>query len=268
MMLPKHRKSGGLGPLGRLRLAAIERLVAARNRRAEAALKAMPALWGAIGEYTRESRVIGASMSDYLTLYEQVRTFKPREILECGTGVSTVVLAHALMENETDGAPRGRLTSMEEDAEWHRIAGANLPANLAPLVDLVHSPKVDGHFKIFRGVQYESVPQRPYDFVFSDGPERHSPVNGDKLFDLDLIQVVRRSEQPVRAVVDDHFLTFYVLQKVFGPEKARYSARHRLLFVGPVTKDDVRHLDRATFLPDLRVFAATELKLRMARGGG
>jgi predicted O-methyltransferase YrrM len=238
--------------------------VAARNRRAEARLKAVPGLWDSVMAYAKGSAVTGASMSDYWTLYEQVRSHKPREILECGTGVSTVVLAHALKENEAEGAPAGRVTSMEEDAEWHRAASANLPAHLAGAVDLRRSPKVDGFYKVFRGVQYESVPERPYDFVFSDGPERHSPVNGDKLFDLDLIHVVLRSETPVRAVVDNHYLTFYVLQKVFGLEKARYSVSHRLLFVGPVTRHDVRHLDRETFTPDLRLFGTTELKLRMA----
>jgi len=75
---------------------------------------------------------------------------------------------------------------------------------------------------------------------------------------------VRRSETPVRAVVDNHYLTFYVLQKVFGTDLARYSVKHRLMFVGPVTKDDVRHLRKENFIPDLRIFGETELKLRMA----
>ena len=108
------------------------------------------------------------------------------------------------------------------------------------------------------------MPDRPYDFVFSDGPERHSPVNGDKLFNLDLIQVVRRSERPVRAVVDNHYLTFYVLQKVFGLAKARYDSTRRLLFVGPVTKRDVGHLKKENFLQDLRLLRPTVLRLRMS----
>ena len=154
---------------------------------------------------------------------------------------------------------------MEDDRAWFEVAGSRLPAGVAPVVDLVHSPKVDGFYKCFRGVMYETLPDRAYDFIFSDGPDRHSPVNGDKLFNLDLINVVRRSEHPVRAVVDNHYLTFYILQKVFGVELARYSVSHKLMFVGPVTKDDVRFLKKESFLPDLRLFGTTELKLRMAR---
>ena len=113
-------------------------------------------------------------------------------------------------------------------------------------------------------MQYSEIPDRPYTFVFSDGPQRHSPVNGDKLFDLDLIHIVLRSDRVVNALVDNHYLTFYVFQKVFGPQLARYDVSRRLMFVGPVTNADVRHLKKENFLPDLRLFARTELKLRMA----
>lgn len=254
----------GLGPITRLRALIIDRQVAARNRRAEAALERIPQVAEAIREYSTKSDVTGASMSDYLTLYEEVRVKKPREILEFGTGFSTVVLAHAALANAAEGAALARITSMEEDAGWTRKAKQCLPADVAHVVDIVHSPKIDGSYKIFRGVQYEAIPERVYDFVFSDGPQRTSPVTGDNLFDLDLIQIVRQSETPVNAVVDDHFLTFYVLQKVFGTKLARYSASHRLMFVGPVTKDDVRHFRKENFVPDLRFFGRTELKLRMA----
>lgn len=255
----------GLAPLTRLRVASIDRMVRARNRHAERQLKSMERLWPLMMQAAAGTSVTGASYSDYLTLYQQVRFYKPREVLECGAGISTTVLAQALVENSEEGHGPGRVTSMEEDEEWAATARARLPDALAPLVDIVHSPKIDGFYKCFRGVQYMEVPERAYDFVFSDGPERHSPVTNDKLFNLDLIHVVRRADAPVRAVVDNHYLTFYVLQKVFGTELARYSVSHKLMFVGPVTRRDVRHLRKDNFLADLRAFGATELKLRMAR---
>ena len=49
-----------------------------------------------------------------------------------------------------------------------------------------------------------------------------------------------------------------------GLDKARYSVSHKLMFVGPVSKHDVRHLKKETFVADLRLFGTTELKLRMA----
>ena len=56
-----------------------------------------------------------------------------------------------------------------------------------------------------------------------------------------------------------------MLQKVFGPKLARYSIRHKRMFVGPVTKKDAERLRRENFLPDLRLLKDPELKLRMAR---
>ncbi|MGB7205054.1 MAG: class I SAM-dependent methyltransferase [Anderseniella sp.] len=254
----------GLPPLTRARAWLIEKLVARRNARAEATLMARPAFANAITEYAKVSNVTGASMSDYLTLYQEVRARKPLEVLEFGTGFTTVVMAQALIENAAEGAPLGRITSMEEHEGWTETALKALPKDVEHVVEIIHSPKIDGFYKLFRGVQYTSIPDRDYDFVFSDGPERHSPVNNDKLFDLDLIHIVRRSEKPIHAVVDNHYLTFYVLQKVFGTKLARYSPSHRLMFVGPVTKQDVRHLRKENFVPDLRLMGTTELKLRMA----
>jgi predicted O-methyltransferase YrrM len=264
--LPTLINTTRYGFLVKWRKTIVDRMVAARSRRAKATLKRHTELWSLMTEAAAGTAVTGASYSDYLTLYEQVKSFKPKEILECGTGITTVVLAQALLENarETGGDP-GRVTSMEDDQEWYDVAKTRLPEAVSSVVDLIHSPKVDGYYKCFRGVMYETVPDRPYDFVFSDGPDRHSPVNGDKLFNLDLINVVRRADRPVRAVVDNHYLTFYILQKVFGVSLARYSTSHKLMFVGPVTKDDVRFLKKESFIPDLRLFGTTELKLRMAR---
>ena len=235
------------------------------ERRAERALRRNDRLWTLLQAAAMGNPVTGVSYSDYMTLYDEVRRHKPCEILECGTGLSTIVLAQALRENEADGHARGRITSMEDNASWFENAKARFPNELLPFVEFVLSPKQDAVFKCFRGVGYSGVPDRPYDFVFSDGPDRRSPVNGDKLFNTDLIDVIRRSKQPVRAIVDDHFLTCYVLQTILGPENARYSARRKLLFVGPVTKDDVGYLERENFLPDLRLFGRTEFKLRMTR---
>lgn len=263
MAVPEDVSDQGLRV--RLRTRFIKAQLAWRNRRCEPHVRAMTALWDAMTEYSRRSRVTGASYSDYLTLYQQVRRWKPREILECGTGISTLVLAHALIDNARDGAPMGRITSMEDHEDWYHAAKDALPASLDGIVELVHSPKEDGFHRIFRGVRYHDVPRREYDFVFSDGPDRHSPVTGEKLFNLDLIDVIGRTEKPLRAVVDNHYLTFWVLQKLLGTERARYDVWRRLMFVGPVTRRDLGYLRREGFLPDMRLLGRTTLHLRLAR---
>lgn len=252
----------------RLRVRVIQAVRARRNRRAEQALRGHRALWAAMEEYARASNVTGASFSDYWTLYEEVRRWKPSEVLECGTGISTLVLAQALLDNQRDGSPPGRLTSVEDDRGWFERARNALPASFGDTVDLVNIAKTEGLHRIFRGVRYEYLPDRPYDFVFSDGPDRRSPLTGEKLFNLDLIEVIARSDRPVRAVVDNHYLTFYILQKLLGTDKARYDVWRKLMFVGPVTRSDLGYLRRENFLPDVRLMRQTELKLRLTRLGG
>jgi len=255
----------GLGLAVRLRTQLIKAQLRWRNRRCEPVLRRHRALWDAMADYARRSAVTGASYSDYLTLYRQVRRLRPAEILECGTGISTVVLAHALRDNARDGAPLGRVTSMEDHPRWYEAARAALPEDLHDVVEIVHSEKVDGFHRVFRGVRYAAVPPRGYDFVFSDGPDRRSPVTGEKLFNLDLIDVIARSERPLHAVVDNHYLTFWVLQKLLGVDKARYDVWRRLMFVGPVSRRDLRYLRREGFLPDMRLLGRTELHLRLTR---
>lgn len=266
--LPVPEDVAGMGLLVRLRTRVIKESLAWHNRRGERRLRRHPELWHRLTDYARASNVTGASYSDYVVLYEQVRRYRPREVLECGTGISTVVLAQALLDNAKDGAPPGRVTSLEDDDRWFAAARAALPADLDGVVELVHPRKVEGYHRIFRGVRYDHVPDRRYDFVFSDGPDRHSPVTGEKLFNLDLIDVIGRSETPLRAVVDNHYLTFYVLQKVLGTDKARYDPWRRLMFVGPVDRHDLRYLRRENFLPDLRMLGRTELRLRLTSHRG
>ena len=86
--VPTAVSAAAYGPLVRLRKWMVDRMVAKRARRAEAVLRANAELWGLMTRAAAGTAVTGASFSDYLTLYEQVRAFRPREILECGTGMT------------------------------------------------------------------------------------------------------------------------------------------------------------------------------------
>lgn len=64
-------------------------------------------LWNALQAYLQETKSTGCGYIDYACLYQTVRSTKPVEVLECGTGVSTLVIALALMENETETSRGG-----------------------------------------------------------------------------------------------------------------------------------------------------------------
>ena len=245
--------------------ALITRRLHANREAARRTLEDNAPLWRTLRDYLAKTTSTGGEYSDYLALYRHVRSHRPREILECGTGVSTVVLAHALLENERDHGIRGRIASMEDKEQWYRMAQDLLPAALSPYVDLVLSPRVEDGWYMFRGVRYEAVPDRPYDFVFVDGPDFDAPSDGTLTFDFDLIRVVEKADQPVHAIIDDRLSTSFVFQKVFGPDKTRYSTRDRLCFVGPVTRRDLLGMDaqKPCFIHSFRYFGNTVLKMRM-----
>lgn len=197
-------------------------------------------LWKELENYLKKTGSTGCSFSDYLILYSYIRKYKPIEVLECSTGVSTIVMAYGMMENENDGGVAGRITSMEESIEYYTAARQLIPPQLSKYIDMVQSQKVEGHHYFFRGVKYKSVPDREYDFVFIDGPTTSAPSDGQKTFDFDFIDVVLRSEKPVSAIVDCRLSTCYVLGKVLGKDKIKYDKIRSVGYIGPCTKFDIK----------------------------
>ncbi|OGZ12567.1 MAG: hypothetical protein A3D67_04135 [Candidatus Lloydbacteria bacterium RIFCSPHIGHO2_02_FULL_51_22] len=216
-------------------------------------------LWEAVNDY---HAMLGAgslrkNWTKYALLYSVVRRRKPQEVLELGSGMSTVIIAYALMENERDGYASGtpRLTSMEESERYHHQNTKAFPVFLKKYADIRMSQKTENFYHLFRGVSYADVPARPYDLVFVDGPTTRAPSDGHKTFDADLLNVVARSEKPVLAIVDLRLSALWVYEQVFGRAKVRLGHGGAYGFVGPVTKKDMRttnaiigmHTFRTTF---------------------
>jgi hypothetical protein len=231
--------------------------------RAHRDLASRRALWDMLQEYLRQSSSTGCSYTDYWQLYHQIRTRKPTEVLECGTGVSTLVIAHALMENERDTGQHARLTSMEESSEWLEMSRRLLPEQFHARVDFCLSDTVEDTFSLFRGVRYRDVPRRPYDFAFIDGPNYKTPKNGVATFDLDFLHLLRTADHPMAGLVDKRVSTCYVLQHVLGVNKVRYSPVLHLGFIEPCTKSDLgdlqMKLSSVNFENSFKVFGETRL---------
>lgn len=210
----------------------------------EKKLRENTALWEGVVTYRQRSQSSGASYSDYWVLYNYIRAAKPKEVLECGTGVTTVVIAHALWENEMEDGVTGHLTSMEDLQEYYQMARGAFPQQLKKYVDIVYSRRVEDFYQIFRGVRYEDVPERPYDFVYIDGPGTTAPSDGAKTFDFDLIRIIQRSNHPVFAIVDTRMSTCLALRHILKEGKVFYDYRYNVGLIGPCTKDDLQLTDQ------------------------
>lgn len=231
--------------------------------RSRAKLQKNTLLWDELQKYLQKTKSTGCGYIDYATLYEMVRLTKPVEVLECGTGVSTLVIAHALMENEKETGVAGRVTSMEEYANWLDMSRDLLPSQYDKYVEFVLSGTVEDRYSLFRGVRYEFIPERNYDFVFVDGPKYQSPLDGGATFDFDYLHVLKNSEIPVRCLIDKRLSTVFVLQQVLGCVKVRYSTVAGLGYVEPCTKTDLGTLasliSSKNFVGSMRILGKSRL---------
>jgi hypothetical protein len=172
----------------------------------------------------------GAQYSDYWALYSYVRKYKPKEILELGPGITTLVLAQAVKENG-----EGRITAMEDVPFYFDATQKIIPPELASFIDLRLSPKTKYQYGPFTGVAYTEIPQRQYEFVYVDGPN----YEAEKEFDADIIQVIRNAEHPVTAYIDSRTGSCFIYHLLFG-SKFRFHYTKRLGIIDRATKRDLR----------------------------
>ena len=216
------------------------------ERKARKRILSNKGLWSILQTYLAQTKSTSCQYKDYDVLYRYVRQWKPQEILECGTGASTVVLAYALMENEKEDGKVGRITSMEEWQEWFDMADNLMPDILRKYVDIRLSPTVEDGYMFYRGMRYSEVPKRQYDFVFTDGPYIIAPSDGTKTCDFDFISIVRHSETPVGGIVDGRLTTCYVLQNILGPKIFKFDVFRNLGYIKPCTKHDLNVITKAS----------------------
>ncbi len=112
--------------------------------------RALPGIAREIEDYSRKSDTTGTK---YATLWRAVSIIlaeRPATILECGTGLSTIVLGAAVKQLRARFPDyRGRIVSMESMEVWYNIARQNLPEKYADVVELVLGPRQKDEFLFF-----------------------------------------------------------------------------------------------------------------------
>lgn len=194
-------------------------------------------LWSFLDAYRQKSHFSGTYYYKYLKLYQLISRHKFKEILECGSGVSTIIIAFALRHNGS-----GRVTSMEQHSgEYFQRLLDIFPREPESFVEFKTSSIFLDHYGFLRGVRYSEVPERPYDFVFIDGPSTASPTDGEPTFDFDFISVIRRPLMgKMRALIDNRKSTEWALRQIFGESNVKYHSTSSLGYVKAVDKSDMR----------------------------
>lgn len=173
----------------------------------------------------------GAQYRDYLTLYSYVRKHKPKEVLEFGPGITTLFIAQALKENGF-----GRVTAIENQEKYFYETADTIPEALSPFIDLRLSKTCEYRHGAFISEGYARIPDRPYDFVWVDGPT----VDGKAAFNIDLIEIVKRGNKVV-AMVDGRRSSVFMYSLFFGKENVSFNRIRQIGHVHGVASADIQN---------------------------
>lgn len=184
--------------------------------------KALPGIVDELADYAKKSDTTGTKWTTLWWAVDTILTYKPKVILECGTGASTIVFAAAIQKlRAKDSSYDGRIISMESVAAWRDIAVSNLPEKYEGDVEIVLGEREPYQIAFFRGYCHSNIPRLDYEFVFLDGPN-YDDERGTS-FCADVLKVMEWSERRfIRAVVDTRVTSVFVLQTLFGVQAVRY----------------------------------------------
>lgn len=111
---------------------------------------------------------------DLWSLYKMIRRRKPKNVLEFGSGCSTIIISQALADNAAEGAP-GHLYSLDTkpepgETDWGQVTLDSMPEYLKSFCTLNVVPVVLGDYEGIPAWRYQGVPEIAPDFVYLDGP--------------------------------------------------------------------------------------------------
>lgn len=143
---------------------------------------------------------IDAETADWL--WQQALHDKPRFIVECGAGISTLLLSAALREVSA-GQPT-RLVTLEENGDEAARVRARLGARgLADAGEIIIAPmSSDGRYQFEKEELTRALGQQTADWIFIDGP-----AAADRTKTLPALAVVARAG--TRWMLDDAFTPEY-----------------------------------------------------------
>lgn len=139
--------------------------------------------------HTKESGAFQPNYADLARLHRYVRQRKAMTILELGVGFSTLVMGHALYQNQQDFADavadsgirqsnQFEIHAVDTSERWLDVARAYMDEQLRELVHLHFSPSRIGTFAGRICHYYDALPNICPNFIYLDGPDPRQ-VEGD-----------------------------------------------------------------------------------------
>lgn len=173
------------------------------------------------------SRPPGAIFPDFADLwflYKTVRRKRPNQILEFGSGFSTLVLAQAMWENQRHLLQSDlRLYSIEADAYWAQRTAELIPAHLRSLCEVWYSPLLEVEYEGTPAYRHAKIPDVVPDLIYLDGPA----LTPERQVAVDILDMEDKFRPGLSLIVDGRWTnTLFFRQHL----KRRYVFKHRSIF--------------------------------------
>ena len=182
----------------------------------------IPNLRNIIKDYSDQTQSTGTK---YPTLYKAVKNinkYKPKILLESGTGTSTIVLAEILLKlKKEDPSYNPKLVSMESLPKWYGIAKKLLPKKYDDIVEIILGEREKFEYSMFRGYCHSNIPRYDYDFVFLDGPSYTDQYGDSCCLDALKVRLTSKSKK-IFGVIDTRVSSVFVMQNIFGLKNLKY----------------------------------------------
>ncbi len=228
-------KPGFLNPINFMRVL--------NRRRSEKLIRQVDGgkLYGLINKTMEASPSTGCDYSDYWMIYSTLVRVRPKCVLECGSGVSSVVFAYyaasvAGSEHET------QIISVEENLHYHESIIAIFPDELSSNITFMQRDRVEARYGTQQGCYYRDLPDLKFDFIFIDGPTDRrvwSDKSFPKCFNADFLNIVRKSDHPVSALLDQRIFTLRALRSLISGDRITYLPTRAMAFISGVTRRDL-----------------------------
>lgn len=161
-----------------------------------------------------------------------IKRKKPTTILECGSGISTVVFGY-YSKKYSSSSNQIKVVSMEESKKYHDNIIKIFPNDLKEKIQFLLRDRKEKMYGNNLGSYYENVPDLNYDFLYIDGPVDRKVFNNKnypKTFNSDLINILLKSNLKVNAVLDQRIHSYRVLKKLLNNNNIKYDVIKKITF--------------------------------------
>ena len=197
------------------------------------------ALYDFLNEVIKKSNSTGCEYSDYFRIWNELNENKPKNILECGSGVSSVVFAYYI--SKLNDPSSVNFISMEENDHYHDQIKNIFPEELKGFVTFCISERVESFYNGILGCHYKELPDLNYDYIFIDAPVLRKVFEDKsypKAFNSDLINIMlRHPENSINGILDQRINTLWSLKKLIPGGDIKYIAAEKISILRGIRSD-------------------------------